>query len=124
LGSCKNVIGRNVFSNEVQTTDATATLIFQLGDLADNNLLKVTMHALAKKTDMTAVGSLRRDFLFKRTGGVTTLVASGTLVNDGGSALPADALNAFVSSDRGAFRVKGIAAETWDWFVNFDFELL
>jgi hypothetical protein len=122
--SCKNVVGRNVFSNEIQTTDATATTVFQIGDLADNNVLKVTMHALAKKTDMSAVGSLRRDFLFKRTGGTTTLVASGTQVNDGGNALPADALSGSVTTDRGVFRVKGIAAETWDWFVNFDFELL
>jgi len=123
LTSCKNIRGRDAFNATLVTTDATATLVFDMGDLADGNLLKVTMHALAAKSDMSAVGSLRRDFTFKRNGATTSLVASGTLVNDGGSGLPADALSAAVSAHRAQFNVKGIAAETWNWTVNFDFEL-
>jgi hypothetical protein len=124
LVSCKNIVGRQVFSTSQQTTDATATNVFVMGELSNDNVLKITMHALAKISTTAAVGSLRRDFLFKRTGGVTTLVASGTLVNDGGNLLPAAALDATVSGDRAVCRVTGIIAETWDWFINFDFELL
>jgi hypothetical protein len=123
LTSCKNIRGVNAFNFTQQTTNATATTVFDMGDLADGNVLCVTMRAAAMKSDGSAAGLLRRDFLFKKTGGTTTLVSSGALVNDGGNALPADALLAGVSSSRAQMKVKGIAAETWDWTVNIDFEL-
>lgn len=117
--TCKNIRGVQAFNATAQTTDATNTNVFQIG-ISDGNVLKVTMHALARKSDGSAVASLRRDFLFKQEGGTATLVASGTLVSDGGTALD---LNAAITSNRCMTRIAGIAAETWDWTINYDFEL-
>ena len=120
--TCKNIRARNAVNFTKQTTDASNVNIFQVG-LSDGNVYKATMHALARKSDGSAVESMRCDFLFKHEASTCTLVASGTLDRIGGSSLPADALNAAVVSNRAMLRIKGIASETWDWTINIDFEI-
>ena len=120
--TCKNIRATKAFSTTAQTTDAAATDVFELA-ISSGNVLKMTVHAMARQSDGSEVANLRRDFLFKDVSGTTTLVASGTLVNDGGSGLPADALLAVVDTNVPTAQIKGVVAETWDWTINIDFDL-
>lgn len=106
----------------VQTTDATATDIATIA-LAEGEAVTVRGMVVGLKSDGSAAcgGDFRATFRRAAGGNVTLVGSLSANVSEDSAGSPSFTVVADTTAQTVAIRVTGVAAETWEWQVMYDY---